>query len=361
MPKLSIIIPAYNAEKYINECIDSILRNSQNSLNQTEIIIINDGSTDHTLEKLEKYKEYKNIHIYTTKNQGVSAARNYGIKLAKGNWITFIDADDKVTEGFIHVCKLNICEETSLVILNQQNKLPLTKEELIKKILSTENFLAAPFLKLYSTKFLEQEQILFDSRVIIGEDLLFNLSVILKSRKIEYEDIKYYLYRQNNTSATKTFNPKLIESDKNFYRHLAKLFETQKNITLDWTQIRSDAEEQFNDKTLYPMSDYIDMAFKADENRVLLIWSLSNEISDDEALAYGTEYIKAVNDYAATQDFSIEKSSENSYGGLFDKYDLEVQLFREDDIMENSRYIVNQVIEAGTNTNLELQNKKGDK
>ena len=139
------------------------------------------------------------------------------------------------------------------------------------------------------------------------------------------------------------------------------VFETQKNITLDWTQIRSDAEEQFNDKTLYPMSDYIDMAFKDDENRVLLIWSLSNEISDDEALAYGTEYIKAVNDYAATQDFSIEKSSENSYGGLFDKYYLEVQLFREDDIMENSRYIVNQVIEAGTNTNLELQNKKGDK
>jgi len=132
MPKLSIIIPAYNAEKYINECIDSILRNSQNSLSQTETIIINDGSTDRTLEKLKKYKEYKNIHIYTTKNQGVSAARNYGIKLAKGDWITFIDADDKVTEGFIDVCKLNICEETSLVILNQQNKLPLTKEELIK-------------------------------------------------------------------------------------------------------------------------------------------------------------------------------------------------------------------------------------
>ena len=237
MPKLSIIIPAYNAEKYINECIDSILRNSQNSLSQTEIIIINDGSTDHTLEKLEKYKEYKNIHIYTTKNQGVSAARNYGIKLAKGDWITFIDADDKVTRGFIDVCKLNICEETPFVILNQQNKLPLAKEELIKKTLSTENFLAAPFLKLYSTKFLEQEQILFDSRVIIGEDLLFNLSVILKSRKIEYEDIKYYLYRQNNTSATKTFNPKLIESDKNFYKHLTKLFETQKNNQKFYNQL----------------------------------------------------------------------------------------------------------------------------
>lgn len=148
---------------------------------------------------------------------------------------------------------------------------------------------------------------------------------------------------------------KSMDSDK-------PVFETQKNIVLDWSQIRSDAEEQFNDKTLYPMSDYIDMAFKENENKVLLTWSLSDDISDDEALAYGNEYIRAINDYAATQDFSIKKSSETSYGGLFDKYDLEIQLFRADDITEDSKYIVNQVIKAGTDTNLQLQNnKKGDK
>lgn len=135
------------------------------------------------------------------------------------------------------------------------------------------------------------------------------------------------------------------------------VFETQKNIVLDWAQIRSDAEEQFNDKTLYPKSDYIDIAFKEEENRVLLIWSLSDDISDEEAIAYGNEYIKAVNDCAADQDFSIRKSSADSYGGLFDKYDLEVQLFRADDIMEDSKYIVDQVIKAGTDTNLELKNK----
>ena len=88
----------------------------------------------------------------------------------------------------------------------------------------------------------------------------------------------------------------------------------------------------------------------------MLIWSLSNDISDDEALAYGNEYIRGINDYAATQDFSIKKSSEDSYGGFFDKYDLEIQLFRADDIMEPSKYIVNQIIKAGTNANLELQN-----
>ena len=135
------------------------------------------------------------------------------------------------------------------------------------------------------------------------------------------------------------------------------VFETQVNIVLDWVQIREDAEEQFNDKNLYPKSDYIDMAFKEEENKLLLIWSLANDISDEEALEYGELYIKGVNDIAADQDFSIDKSSEDSYGGLFDRYDLEVQLFREGDIMESSRYIVNQVIKAGTNTNLELQNK----
>ena len=229
MPKLSIIIPAYNAEKHINECVDSILENSGESLNQTEVIIINDGSTDHTLTALEKYNKCKNIHIYTTKNHGVSAARNYGINLAKGDWITFIDADDKVTKGFIDVCNLNIKKEISLVILNYKNELPPAKEELIRKTLSAQNFLASPCLKLYSTTFLKEQQILFDTKIIIGEDLLFNLSVILKSKKIETANIKYYLYRQNNTSATKTFNPRLIESDKNFYRHLTQLFNSQKH------------------------------------------------------------------------------------------------------------------------------------
>ena len=229
MLKLSIIIPAYNAEKYINECIDSILENSKESLGQTEIIVINDGSTDHTLEKLEKYKKNNFIHTYTTKNQGVSAARNYGIKLAKGDWITFIDADDKVTEGFVDLLRLNTNKETSLVILNYQEGIILDKKDLVEKTLSTQDYLSAPFLKLYSTSFLRKERILFDTKIIIGEDLLFNLSAILKSKKIETTNIKYYLYRQNNTSATKTFNPRLIESDKNFYRHLVKLFNSQKN------------------------------------------------------------------------------------------------------------------------------------
>ena len=106
MPKLSIIIPAYNAEQYIKQCLDSILQNSKESLSKTEIIVINDGSTDNTLKILESYNQHKNIKIHTTKNQGVSAARNLGISLAKGEWVTFIDADDTVNSNFSKVVSL---------------------------------------------------------------------------------------------------------------------------------------------------------------------------------------------------------------------------------------------------------------
>ena len=209
MPKLSIIIPAYNAEKYINECIDSILKNSQKSLNQTEIIIINDGSTDHTLEKLEKYKEYKNIHIYTTKNQGVSAARNYGIKLAKGNWITFIDADDKVTEGFIdeHIIKLKDNTLLKTKILTNENTSPINKIKAasIQQLLSKINYGEIPaFIFSYFYKKDIVKYIQFNEKIHFMEDSLFIIEYLKKTDEIQCleTDQAPYLYNNNQDSAS---------------------------------------------------------------------------------------------------------------------------------------------------------------
>ena len=209
MPKLSIIIPAYNAEKYINECIDSILRNSQNSLNQTEIIIINDGSTDHTLEKLEKYKEYKNIHIYTTKNQGVSAARNYGIKLAKGNWITFIDADDKVTEGFIdeHIIKLkdNTLLKTKILTSENANSIKKVKSASIQQLLLKINYGEIPaFIFSYFYKKDIVKYIQFNEKIHFMEDSLFIIEYLKKTDEIQCLETNQtpYLYNNNQDSAS---------------------------------------------------------------------------------------------------------------------------------------------------------------
>ena len=209
MLKLSIIIPAYNAEKYINECIDSILKNSNESLYQTEIIVINDGSTDHTLEKLEKYKKNNFIHTYTTKNQGVSAARNYGIKLAKGDWITFIDADDKVTEGFVdlNVNELNNSTllKTTILTNNYNNQIKDKTTIPIQQLLSKLTYGEMPaFIFSYFFKKDIVEQIHFNKNIHFMEDSLFLIEYLNKTKeKYNVEtNLASYLYNNNQYSAS---------------------------------------------------------------------------------------------------------------------------------------------------------------
>ena len=94
--KLSIIIPMYNAEKYIEECLDSIL-NSNVSKNLYELVIVNDGSKDKSPEIAQNYAtKYSNITYLTQENQGQSTARNYGIKTCQGEYVWCVDADDKL-------------------------------------------------------------------------------------------------------------------------------------------------------------------------------------------------------------------------------------------------------------------------
>ena len=96
MTKLSIIIPAYNASKYIEKCIDSVLNQGIPS-DCYEIIIVNDGSTDNTVELAQRYiSKFQNIKLFTQENHGQSAARNKGIDVATGEYIAFVDADDLV-------------------------------------------------------------------------------------------------------------------------------------------------------------------------------------------------------------------------------------------------------------------------
>lgn len=117
---VSIIIPVYNAEKYISRCLDSIINQSYKNI---QIIVIDDGSTDNGVLILDKYKEDDNrISVYRTENRGVSYARNLGIEKAKGEYFVFVDADDFVQKDMIEkmyyrllsdgsdICVCNVCE-----------------------------------------------------------------------------------------------------------------------------------------------------------------------------------------------------------------------------------------------------------
>ena len=223
MPKLSIIIPAYNAERYIKQCLDSILQNSKESLSKTEIIVINDGSTDNTLKILESYNQHKNIKIHTTKNQGVSAARNLGISLAKGEWVTLIDADDTVNSNFSKVVSLVENSRSSFIIFSNYDIETTDKKILTTQTLQSSMYLSGPWSKVYNRQFLVKHKILFEKDILMGEDMLFNLEVIQNSYAIESYKMGFYNYRQNNNSATRHFNQKIIESDKKFYKKLEKI------------------------------------------------------------------------------------------------------------------------------------------
>jgi glycosyltransferase involved in cell wall biosynthesis len=97
-PLISIVVPVYNVEKYIHECLESILNQSYKNI---EVIIVNDGTLDNSIAKIEDLLKDKRTRLISQVNQGLSAARNTGIKAALGEYISFIDSDDKVKSSFI--------------------------------------------------------------------------------------------------------------------------------------------------------------------------------------------------------------------------------------------------------------------
>ena len=111
--KISIIVPVYNAEKYIGTCIDSILKQTYQNF---ELLLINDGSSDNSLEVLNQYsKKDKRIRVIDQKNIGVAKTRNKGIQLARGEYIAFIDNDDYIDEDYLEQF-MNVCNNQDIVI-----------------------------------------------------------------------------------------------------------------------------------------------------------------------------------------------------------------------------------------------------
>lgn len=224
-PLVSVVIPVYNCAEYIGECIDSVAEQTYDNI---EIIVVNDGSKDGSENIIkDKRKRYHNILYYKQRNEGVSAARNLGIKKARGEYITFVDGDDlvgkylveRLVNQIIHTdpeCiivskptqKINEFEERVL-----GHKKPVVKsmssDQALIKLLYPYGIDNGPCAKLYPTVLLKKN--LFNIDLSIAEDLELNYRLIKSSKIIKVLNEKLYFYRPNPKSAmNQEFNEKRL-------------------------------------------------------------------------------------------------------------------------------------------------------
>lgn len=211
---LSVVIPAYNVEKYIERCITSVLKQK---LKDIEIIVIDDGSKDKTADICKKLsQDNKNIIFKRVENGGCSAARNLGISMAKGKYIAFLDSDDWVEEDmYLNMVKELEKNQADIVICGikkiDENKNLLSIVEVPKKNSNSEytdcttEWFASPCNKIYRRSLLEKNNIKFLLNIYTGEDMFFNYISFFYSKSIISINKPYYNYFMNENSVSNNY------------------------------------------------------------------------------------------------------------------------------------------------------------
>lgn len=222
MKLLSVIIPVYNAEKYLRKCLNSILISTYSNL---EIICINDGSTDKSLEILKEYaKVDKRLKIINKKNGGPQEAREKGYEICKGEYITNIDSDDWIEADTFEIAIKMLEKENIDTILydmyfwyhgNSNGRKKINKLENNRIILGKEAFIYSLDWSIGGLGIFKREILLKSIKIkkLYNGDEVITRKIFLNSDKIGLCSGKYY-YRQNNYSLTRTrkFNFKSIET-----------------------------------------------------------------------------------------------------------------------------------------------------
>ena len=217
--KVSVIVPVYNVEKYLEKCLDSLVNQT---LKDIEIIVVNDGTKDNSQEIIDKYvKKYpKKVKGFIKENGGLSSARNYGLKYAKGEYIAFIDSDDYVELDMLEKMynkainnnyNIVVCD-TIEVDENNGNKV-YKKSNFNYSNNDIKNYIISPPMactRLYKRYIFDE--INFEEGIFY-EDLNLIPSLVLKTDNIGFidEGLYYYLQRSGSIMKQKQFNEKLLD------------------------------------------------------------------------------------------------------------------------------------------------------
>lgn len=222
MPKVSVIVPVYNVERYLNRCVDSIL---SQTIRDFEVILINDGSQDRSGEICDRYaKQDARVRVIHLNNGGVSAARNLGLKLAKGEYITFIDSDDYVKKTYLEEmmapeCDLSVCgfykclpdgkcERHDFPYLGLQTK---TIDKLSHWF--EEGVLYTVWGKMFKREIIRSNNLFFYTDMSYGEDNLFALEYVSYCTSVSFVgNILYWYVKYKEKRLTSTIGKDSIRS-----------------------------------------------------------------------------------------------------------------------------------------------------
>ena len=204
MEKISVILPVFNEEMLIERCIDSILKQTYKNF---ELIIVNDGSTDGTLEKIKNYNDNR-IKIYSQKNQGAGQARNKGLEEATGDFICFVDSDDTINKNFLEIMSKLLKERQAQIVAcsysrNTHKIYELKKQEAFKYLIELpEKIPMSVCGKLFRKETIKE--IYFDKSNRF-EDIKFAIEAFSQSDKAVYIEEKLYNYIRRNESRSSYF------------------------------------------------------------------------------------------------------------------------------------------------------------
>ncbi|MGL5933455.1 MAG: glycosyltransferase family 2 protein [Cetobacterium sp.] len=221
IPEISIVVPVYNVEKYLEQCLDSILAQTFENF---EVILVNDGSTDSSGEICDRYTELdKRVKVYHKKNEGVSSARNMGVEKSKGKYLIFIDSDDYITANYCKVLKDFIEElDVDIAVCRMAREIPRIENlsNYSKTIFPREKSLIQMFRgklyrfslsgKMYKTDFVKRYKF---PKGMIHEDMATTYKYFLEAKNIAYIDYVGYVYfYRENSILTKKYNAKRLDA-----------------------------------------------------------------------------------------------------------------------------------------------------
>lgn len=219
---LSVIIPIYNAEEYLDECIASIIADAADH-GGIEVLLLDDGSTDDSLTICQKYKSPL-FRVFHHENHGVSYTRNRGIQEASGDYIMFVDADDRLLPEWKRIVYEGVRLGCDVVYFSDKiTNSKASRQDVIDSIfgvLKTDSLgnMASPCSRLFRRDHLLKNAICFDENLINGEDAIFNLSVITTAASYALIAKPIYQYRIDNQSASRRYDPRFYASNLEYLR-----------------------------------------------------------------------------------------------------------------------------------------------